>query len=235
MPPAAPLDRLAQGGAIPALASDRQQHAKCALARYALQAAYPCVKETNRSILERITDELNSPTMVGSFPFLKGDPTMIKKLFTGNESVQEHRTAPLAESRLAFLNHSASQGYSPDTLRRIATAQLAVVRHVSFGKISIGCWPGKARQAVSLAAPNAATGTPCERTSASPNGAAGAPRGWPRRSPHRASTRTSGCRPDQRRTKFEACSRQPLATVLSTCGTGPFFCCFPSTDCVPGR
>ena len=59
---------------------------------------------------------------------------MIEKLFTRNESVQEHRTAPLAESRLGFLNHSAAQGYSPDTLRRIATAQLAVVRHVSFGK-----------------------------------------------------------------------------------------------------
>ena len=59
---------------------------------------------------------------------------MIETLFTRSESVQQQLSAPLAESRLAFLHHSAAQGFSPGTLRSIATAQLAVVRHVSFGE-----------------------------------------------------------------------------------------------------
>lgn len=59
---------------------------------------------------------------------------MIEELFTRSESVQEQLTAPLAASRLAFLHHSAAQGFQADTLRSIATAQLAVVRHVSFGE-----------------------------------------------------------------------------------------------------
>lgn len=59
---------------------------------------------------------------------------MIEQLFPRSESVQQHLTAPLAESRLAFLTHYAELGAKPYTLRRIATAQLAVVRHIAFGE-----------------------------------------------------------------------------------------------------
>ena len=58
---------------------------------------------------------------------------MIVQLFTRGESVQQHLMAPLAESRLAYLYHCAEPGARPDTLRRIAIAQLAAARNVAFG------------------------------------------------------------------------------------------------------
>ncbi len=59
---------------------------------------------------------------------------MIEQLFKRDETVQQHLAAPLAESRFAYLADCAELGASPDTLRRIATAQLAVVRHVALGE-----------------------------------------------------------------------------------------------------
>ncbi len=64
---------------------------------------------------------------------------MIETLFTRSESVRQQLSAPMTESRLAFLHHSAAQGSGPGTPRSIATAQLAVVRHVSFGETGKAC------------------------------------------------------------------------------------------------
>ena len=61
---------------------------------------------------------------------------MIVQLFTRGESVQQHLMAPLAESRLAYLYHCAEPGARPDTLRRIAIAQLAAARNVAFGGLA---------------------------------------------------------------------------------------------------
>ena len=59
---------------------------------------------------------------------------MIEQLFKRAETVRQHLAAGLAESRLEYLKYYAGLGASADKLRHVATAQLAIVRHVAFAE-----------------------------------------------------------------------------------------------------
>ena len=56
------------------------------------------------------------------------------RLFKRAATVQQHLSAPLARSRLAYLSRRAEEGAKPSTLRGIAALQVNLVRYLELGE-----------------------------------------------------------------------------------------------------
>lgn len=59
---------------------------------------------------------------------------MIRQLFRRADAIQRQLAAPLAQSRVPYLAHSAELGVKPSTLRNIACTLVAVTCHMRVGE-----------------------------------------------------------------------------------------------------
>ena len=78
---------------------------------------------------------------------------MFDQIFKCGATIERYRAAPLRQSRVSHLSHWAEQGAKPQTLRRVARAQLMATRYLNLGgegevsraalSEAVGLWAGR--------------------------------------------------------------------------------------------
>jgi integrase/recombinase XerD len=73
---------------------------------------------------------------------------MFDQLFASRQARQRHNTSPLLQERLDYLQHCAGQGYSPTTLRPLATDLLLIQNLLALPESSQKLDPATVRAAI---------------------------------------------------------------------------------------